>query len=184
MAAREVKPASIYRLQLALLALFFGSAAAVWSRLPVRIPMHFNLAGEPNAWWRTTWLTWLALPMISAATTLLLYAIDSAMLHTTAAWQLPDGRRMHDLRSGEQTAVELHMRRFVAWCAVLVTCTLAGIQGNIYWVAVHGSGMSRWGVQLVIWVPMALIFVLLFRMVRRMRAEVRSAGGDNRGVRV
>ncbi len=45
------------------LAAMWATALALWPRLPERIPVHFDLAGRPDRWARTSFLGWFGLPL-------------------------------------------------------------------------------------------------------------------------
>lgn len=45
----------------------WGLAAWLWPGLPERVPIHFDLAGNPDRWAAKSWWSWFALPALGTA---------------------------------------------------------------------------------------------------------------------
>lgn len=126
-----------------LLGLFAGSAWA-YPRLPERIPIHFDLAGQPDAWAsRST--GWFLLPMIALALTLFLHAIAAYSTHHPDTWNVPHKRRFLALDAKARAPIEAKMRAFVAWVGVVVTAMMCVIQAAVYQASTGAAtGLPVW----------------------------------------
>ncbi|HSJ32502.1 MAG TPA: DUF1648 domain-containing protein [Longimicrobiales bacterium] len=61
-----------------------GLSVYVYPELPERIPLHFRADGTPDRWGDRSWLTWLLLPLIGAATIGFLMVVQRRL---DAAWR-------------------------------------------------------------------------------------------------
>src|SRR5688572_30642422 len=87
-----------------LLALFAGSAWA-YPRLPERIPVHFGLTGEPDAWAVRSAGSWFMLPAIAAVLVLVMHALSVYGSAHPETWNLPDKRRFLALSPADQAPI-------------------------------------------------------------------------------
>lgn len=173
---------SIRRLQLVLLALFFAGAAIAWPHLPSRIAIHFGFSGRPDRWISTTWIAWFGLPLLAVAMTLLLLGIDKLLQRSPEAWNVPDRERFLEMSPAEREPIVSAVHRLVAWCAVLITCSCIGAEVEVYRSA-RASVLPGWAVQLLVWAPVILVLVLVLRMNRFIRRQMRRGGATQPHVR-
>lgn len=166
---------SIRRLQLVLLGLFFAGAAIAWPHLPPRIAIHFGFSGRPDRWVSTTWMAWFGLPLLAVAMTLLLLGIDTLLQRSPETWNVPDKERFLRMTPAEREPIESVVHRFVAWCAVLITCSFIGAELEVYRSA-RPSALPGWTAQLLVWAPAILVLVLAFRMNAFIRDQIRRGG--------
>ena len=179
MGAYELRTSSssIYRLQLALLLLFFACAAIAWPHLPARIPTHFDFGGRPNRRVATTWISWFGLPSLAVAMTLFLFGIDRLLLRSPELWNVPDRERFLKMSPAERAPVEAAVHRFVAWCAVLVTCAFIGAQLAVY-RSVEATALPAWIIHGLVWAPVIVVLILVVRMTRYVRAQITGARSE------
>ena len=166
---------SIRRLQLVLLALFFAGAAIAWPHLPPRIAIHFGFSGRPDRWVSTTWIAWFGLPLLAAAMTLVLLGIDKLLQRSPEMWNVPNRERFLQMSPAEREPIESAVHRLVAWCAVLITCSFIGAELEVYRSA-RLTAVPGWAVQLLVWTPAILVLVLVLRMNRFIRKQIRRGG--------
>ena len=152
---------SIYRLQLLLLALYFAVAAALWNTLPERVPIHFDLAGHPTTWARTSVLSWFGLPLLAAAMTLFLYGIGQASAHTPELWNIPEKERFLALSPAARAPIVAYLRRAMAWSAVLVTFTFISIHVGAYQTAIGRTHGLPWQSHLLNLAPLGILLLVV-----------------------
>ena len=171
---------SIYRLQLLVLALYFAAAATLWSELPQRVPIHFDFAGQPTAWARTSVLSWFGLPLLAAATTLFLYGIGQASIRTPDLWNVPEKERFLALSATERAPIVAYLRRVMAWASVLVTLTFISMHVGIYQTAT-GRSESLPGQSIVfIFPPIAVLLLVALSIARNAGRQIRQVS-DQQG---
>ena len=122
-----------YRLLNAILVLaLFAGAAWAYPRLPERIPMHFDLSGQPDAWAGRSIASWFMLPAITAALALMMHAVSAFGASNPHLWNLPDKRLFLRLPRPEQAPIIARMQRFIAMISVVLTVLMGAIQAGIY----------------------------------------------------
>jgi hypothetical protein len=137
-----VEARSVYQLQLLLLALYFAAAALLWPTLPERVPIHFDFAGRPTTWTRTSMLSWFALPLVTAAMTLFLYCMGRVSDRSPELWNIPEKKRFLALSPVARAPIVAYLRRAMAWSAVMVSFTFIGVHVGVYQAAMgHGTGL-------------------------------------------
>lgn len=166
---------SVYRLQLLLLAVYFAAAALLWPTLPDRVPIHFNFAGQPTTWARTSVLSWFGLPLVAAATTLFLYGMGHLSTRTPSLWSIPEKERFLALDHAARAPIMAYLNRFVAWTAVLVSFTFIGIHIGVYQTATGRSSGLPWWSHLLILAPTGVLLVLALRVTHNAGEQIKQA---------
>jgi len=93
---------------------------SIWRRLPDRIPTHFGLRGEPNAWGAKTIFNVFGLPLIGAGALALMYV--AASLRTSLRyWNLPRKDLILRLPPHQQEHVIAPIREAVVWVGVAIS---------------------------------------------------------------
>lgn len=124
-------------------------------RLPARIPIHFDVAGNPNAW-GSRW-TLLGIPV----TALLIYVLMTVVARYPAAFNFPV--RVTPATRPRLEALALQM---ISWLKTEVVCLFAWIQAVTIGVARHGhGGLSPFFMPVVL----AAVFVTVVSYVIAMR---------------
>lgn len=126
---------TVLRFNGALLALICLASILTFRALPEHIPMHFGRSGAPDRWAQRSWLAWLALPIVSAALTLLLYALGRWTARRPQTWNVPEKTRFLSLSEQERTPVVNMLLLFLAWVSFAITAFLGIVQLAIFEVA-------------------------------------------------
>jgi hypothetical protein len=104
------------------------------SRLTGRIPVHFNAAGQPDAWGSTASL--LAVPILA----LVLYVLMTLVARYPAAFNFPV--RVSPANRGQLEGLALQM---ISWLKAEVLCLFAWVQGTTVASATGGEAhLSLW----------------------------------------
>ena len=126
-----------------MLAGLWGFSLWAMGRLPSRVPMHWNFAGNVDGW-GTPLMASLLLPAIATGTYLLILAYDWGGLDFKAA------RAM-----SHSTTRQIR---------ILVLLLLAGMHGYILWTSLHGGVASSSRMTLIL----SLFFVFLGNLMPRL----------------
>jgi uncharacterized membrane protein len=135
----EPRPMSTqtYRLlNLLLLGALFAGSLMVYPRLPERIPMHFDLSGQPDAWEGRSLAAWLLLPVIATGTALLLEAASRHSVSSPQLWNVPDKPRFLALTPEERAPIMHRLQNFMALVGVTVTVVVMVVQASVYRAAI------------------------------------------------
>jgi uncharacterized membrane protein len=137
-------------------------------RLPGRIPTHFDIAGQPNAWGSPEFL-WI-LPMVGLGLYLLLTALASVQFRS---YNLPVRVTETNLPFIQQKTSEI-----VAWTKTEMLCLFAYIQATL----IHGARLGHFRLApTTVPVFMAVIFATVgwhvVVMIRGARARAESGDG-------
>lgn len=101
------------------LALLLIGSALVYSDLPDRIPVHYDLGGVPDRWSDRTPLAWFGLPLVAFGVTALLYGIGLAMPRNPRLLNLPDRERFLQLPADEQRRIMSIGAQMLYWLAAI-----------------------------------------------------------------
>lgn len=156
----------------------FAAALANHGPRPGLVPVHFDLAGNPDRWGQNTWATALALPAAALAGTALVYAAAALVAWARrhpASLNLPQKAAFLALPPARQEPVWRHLRAMAYWLAVpqtLVFLTLAALRPG-------ADGRLRiWPVFLPCALLLALVPVLAVRLSRQVRRAVAEPGAE------
>lgn len=168
---------TLRRCNLALLACWIAAAAAVYPRLPARIPLHFSFTGTADAWTRTSLGVWLLLPGVGAAVVLFGYLLSSAAARTPEMWKLrsDDLRRLRALPLCVRDELAESGQRATAWALLLATLALMGVQLGVYATALGGAARMPWYASALTWGSVAAALLLGLRDRARLRRRIRGA---------
>lgn len=149
----------------------FAVAIVGHGRQPDRVPLHFDLAGYPDRWGAKSWGNTLAVPLVALVITALIYASAEivAWVRTRPGMlNLPDKEAFLALPPGLQDPIWRQMKAMIYWLAVpetLVFLTMAALLPG------DDGRLRVWP----IFVPTALVLVLLPVLVTRLSRAVRRA---------
>lgn len=130
------------RLNLVLAVGLMGFAVWAWSRLPDRIPTHFGLDGQADAWTHTSGFTWFVVPGIALT---LVGGIGwlRGLIPRKPGWvNLPDRTRLTDLSEVARRPVLEMLSGFLAWVQTEILAIFALVQFGTYRTAMGGSGQG------------------------------------------
>ncbi len=160
-----------------LLALFAGSAWA-YPRLPERVPIHFDLAGQPDAW-QSRSVGWFLLPAVALFLTGFLHGIAAVSARNPELWNVPDKRRFLALSPQARAPIMAQLRTFVAWVGVVLTAMMCVMQAAVFRAATGASqGLPGWSLAAIGASVVAIIAggLRLNTTVGRMIREAETAG--------
>lgn len=119
-------------------------AIAWWPQLPEKIPIHFDLAGEPDRWVDRSMGAWFLTPILMVLLCALLGAIarwiDRMAVHTPALLNIPRKELFLRLSPAARCEVVLPTRSLLVWVLVGVNLLGLGILEGMGRVAVHRQG--------------------------------------------
>lgn len=167
-----------YRLlNLLLLGALFAGSMMVYPRLPERIPMHFDLSGQPDVWEERSLAAWLMLPVIAAGTALLLEAASRISVGTPQLWNVPDKPRFLALTPEERAPIIHRLQNFMALVGVTVTVVMMMVQASVYLAAIQPVPRMPVYTLAPIMLLMGALLVAGLRLNRGIAALIRDAHG-------
>ena len=113
-------------------------AAGVYPTLPPRVPTHLDFNGVVTATSATSWWSWFALTMVSAATTGLIVGIAAYLPQNPSLFNFPDKARFLALPAEYQPPVVAVMRTTLDITASGVAITMGLVQ-VLLWRAAFGT---------------------------------------------
>ncbi len=151
-------------------------AVLAWPDLPARIPMHYDLGGQPDRWVDKSVLSWFGLPalgtLLGVVMGLLLPRWVMGMARRNSPWlNVPDKRRFAALPEAGRVRAVLPLVMGLTWIVLLLQVMFA-------WLVVGGARVASgewatlpaWPVLLPI-AAIGLVVVVMFvagqRCVRR-----------------
>jgi uncharacterized membrane protein len=165
----------LFRLNAGLLAAWLAASALAWPHLPERVPIHFDLAGNPTRWVGTSPFSWFGLTAIGALTSLFVWGMAWFGRRNPSLWNVPDRSRFVRLSPQARAPIVERMERVAGWTAVLCTVIFAAVQALVYASATGRSGLPWSLLHGVIWGAVALILWVALTSTRGMREEIRAA---------
>lgn len=137
-----------FRIGLAALAAAHGAiwwrAISWWPKLPEKIPVHFNAAGEPDRWVERSMGAWFLAPIIMVALCALLGGIarwiDRLAVHTPGMLNIPRKDLFLRLSPAGRCAAVLPTRSLLVWVLLGINVLGLGIVEGMGRVAVEGGG--------------------------------------------
>jgi uncharacterized membrane protein len=176
----EPRPMSTqtYRLlNLLLLGALFAGSLMVYPRLPERIPMHFDLSGQPDAWEGRSLAAWLLLPVIATGTALLLEAASRHSVSSPRLWNVPDKPRFLALTPEERAPIMHRLQNFMALVGVTVTVVVMVVQASVYRAAIDPMPRMPVYALAAIVLHIGVLVVAGLRLNRDIAALIRDAYG-------
>jgi uncharacterized membrane protein len=167
-----VSARSVYRLHALILTGWFVLAASVWTRLPARIPTHFDGAGNPTTWSRTTFLSWFGLPLVTVGMALFLYGLFRLTLRHPALWNIPQKESFLRLSPEARAPVMARLERWMATVGILVSCIFMEAHYSSYQVALGRASRLPWHSDVVTGGIVALIFLSMFVVLRGVGKQI------------
>ena len=113
-------------------------AAGVYPTLPPRVPTHLDFNGVVTATSATSWWSWFALSMVSAATTGLVAGLAAYLPRNPSLFNFPDKARFLALPAEYQPPVVAVMRTTLDLTASGVAITMGLVQ-LLLWRAAFGT---------------------------------------------
>jgi uncharacterized membrane protein len=168
-------PWLVHLLNAGLLAGLLIHAVASYGALPERLPVHFDAAGQPDRWADKSWANWLALPLVAAGLTALLYLASGlvALARRKPRWlSLPHKEKFLALPAAQQQPVWQRLRAIPRWLAVPTNGLMLYAQLSIWTTAHSGRSMVVWPLLLLVGVMGAITIGITVSLVRAVRRAV------------
>lgn len=150
-------------------------ALASYDALPRRLPLHFDAAGQPDRWADKSWSSWLALPLVAAGLTALLYLASGLVAlarRKPGLLSLPQKEKFLALPAAQQEPVWQRLRSIPRWLAVPTNGLMLYAQLSIGTTASSGGSMPVWPLLLLVGVMGAITIGITVSMVRAVRRAV------------
>ncbi|HEX6041894.1 DUF1648 domain-containing protein [Longimicrobium sp.] len=170
-----------YRLLNAVLlaALLAGSAWA-YPRLPGRIPMHFNAAGQVDRWEGRSPASWFMLPILAAVLAVFMWGIGIIGERHPHTWNVPDKPRFLALSPEARAPIMARMGEFLAFVSLMCTALMSALQLTLYDTATsRETQMPAWmmgfvgAFLIVVLIAGVRLNVAVGRMIRDASASAR-----------
>lgn len=166
---------SVYLTHILLLAVYFGVSIAVMPHLSETIPMHFDISGEPTRWAPTTPLSWLSLPLLSAATAAFLYGLMRLSRRVPHLWNISEKQTFLDLPGSHRAAIQDRMEVSIGIISILTTLLMATFSIGVWEVAVGRAEELPPYTRLVFAIWLVLVIWMAIRISNRAGHEIRQA---------
>jgi uncharacterized membrane protein len=124
-----------------LIAALFAGCAWAYPHLPDRIPVHFDLAGQPDRWAARSPWSWFGLPAIALVLALGMHAIAAWSTRRPDLWNVPDKPRFLALTEAERAPIVARMQAFLAAVSAAVTALFCALQWGTYRAATGASAL-------------------------------------------
>jgi uncharacterized membrane protein len=159
-------------------AMLIGSAWA-YPRLPDRMPVHFDAAGDVTRWVEPSLGGWFLLPVLGIATAGLNYWLAGLLPKRPHLFNFPDKQRFLDLPPNRQAPVIDRMREFLYGLALPLLCLFATLQWMIYRTSLGADPRPYVAATLVAGALMTPLILILWlpRIQREVRRQVREDSG-------
>lgn len=167
----------LHALNAALVVALVSFSLYIYPALPERIPRHFGPGGAPDAWTDRTLLSWLLLPLIGVASTVLMYLIGALLPTRPHLLNMPDRKKLLELPPGLQQHVLREASALLYATALVMLVMFGAIQYGAYESALSGerSGAVVAGIILgIAGMPLVLV-IYMVRIQRRLDEAVRMA---------
>lgn len=167
---------------LILLALWAGSAWA-YPRLPERIPVHFDLSGQPDRWEARSLASWFFLPAMAVGLAVFLHLAAALSARRPELWNVPDKRRFLALDAARQAPIVARLQTFMAALGVIIAVLLGVIQAAVYQATTgQARGLPVFAITGIA-VSLLILLVLGVRLNAAVRRMIRQAEGETEGPR-
>lgn len=168
--------AATYRLlNLLLLGALLAGSMMVYPSLPERFPTHFDAAGRPDAWAERSLLSWLALPLVSAGTAVLLEVASRLSARHPQLWNVPHKQRFLALTPEERAPIVRRLQEFMGLVAAASTVLMGVVQAAIYHAATRPVIPAPLLVLPATLVHVTLLLVAALRLNRRIGTLIQDA---------
>lgn len=105
-----------------------AASVVAWFGLPDVIPVHFDLAGTPDRWARTSLVSWFALPLLATGLTGFLYLVALWLPRHPRWLNFPGKERYLELPRRERVPVDRVIRSILHGSGTLVLALFGVIQ--------------------------------------------------------
>ena len=165
----------IKRVSLALLAGYWTYCIIIYTRLPARIPTHFNSQGQPDAWSDNVALAWFALPVLATVTLLVVFGSAALAHRSPQLWNVPRKKEFLQLTHEQRAPI---IRRIIGIMDLVALWVVA-----LFWLAQYATRRTAEQpdttlpmlFHIVLWGGLAMILILAFNSVVGVRKMIMAA---------
>jgi len=125
----------LHRVNAILLGLLFGGSLWAFPGLPDQIPRHFGFWGHADAYWDSTLLHWMAVPLITFGVVAVVYGSAWFIGRDPSSINVPKQDVYDALDVEQQRRVVAHVQLVLSGMATSIIVFLGAIQAGIYEVA-------------------------------------------------
>jgi uncharacterized membrane protein len=174
-------PRTLHLANLLLAAALLAASMLAWPHLPERIPTHFDLAGTPTTWTRTSRLAWYGLPWLAVVMAALLWVAGRWGRAVPWLWNVPEKDRFLKLSPAAREPFVAELDSLVALTGVAMTLAFAGVQASMYLTAAGRMRGMPGALLALVLLPTAAAVVVAVRRSLRMGPRIRAAA-DAEGI--
>lgn len=142
-----------------ILATLFGGSILVFDSLPDSIPRHAGLTGNIDAYWETTWITWMLVPAIVSFLMAMMYGFSWLIGKSLSGINTPNQDVYDSLPVEDKRRVVAIMQRFLYWTAAATGLLISSIHWAFYTAVMDGrDSVGGWTLPLAIVYTAAIIW--------------------------
>ncbi len=155
-------------------------AVWVWPDLPERIPTHFGIDGQPDAWSERSFWSWFLLPIIAVTLALSMYWVRWVLPRRPGWVSFPSRRRLTDFPEAARGPVLEMVSGFLALVQTHLLVIFTLIQLATYRTALGGDSQGAMILVLLLAMLGSPFFLVVFflRYQRAMAETERLAAGE------
>ena len=161
----------------ALLAAYWLMCALLYPRLPARIPRHFNIQGQPDAWTDNPAAFWFLLPLVGTVLVLLMFGAGALSRRVPHLWNVPEKRTFLTLSADQREPIVRRLLSVIDLAALYTLLILVVVQSAMFRVAVAGSGSFGVMFHIVLWGGLVVLMIYSIRLHGEVKQMVRNAAG-------
>ena len=130
------KPSRILAyIQIPLFVIWFALAVSVYSALPERIPVHFDLSGTADGFANRSWWSWYLLPLVALGSCVWVVAVARWTASHPERWNVPHKAKVLALTPAERQPLTDLVELMLVGSSLAVTIVLALIHYQTWLVA-------------------------------------------------
>ncbi|NNE69183.1 MAG: DUF1648 domain-containing protein [Rhodothermales bacterium] len=131
-------------LNLLVLSLLVGLSVLVFDGLPQEIPVHFGADGTPDRFASTSWLSWMLLPLMAVALSVMMEGISRLLPRMPEQLNVPDQKAYKALSLTDKLEVIARQQDFLSEITLSMNVMFAAIQIGSYQVAMGSAESLPW----------------------------------------
>ncbi len=162
----------------AIVAAHWALAVFWYSRLADRIPIHFNIRGEPDRWTDEPFVAWFALPVVNTLLLLALVGGSRLARKVPHLWNVPEKKKFLALTESQREPIVERLFAVMDAAAIYTAVLLLYIQTAIYMAAVSGTSPLGVVFHVLTWGGMILLLMYAMRLHKEIKVMIVRASGE------
>ena len=159
----------IRRLSIAVLAAYWAFCVIVFTKLPDRIPMHFNVRGQADGWSDNPIVAWFALPVLATVSVGFIYVLSNLARRTPHLWNVPKKKEFLALREDQRAPIIERMMVVIDVTGLYVVVLMWVMQYGIYRTSFEPTAGLPVLFHIALWG--GLLAVLIFSFVLHVKVK-------------